>query len=160
MKTLVPYIVILVAVVTAGFCLTLNEIQSQENETVFTKPDDIGTGKVLGIHYYSLKQGVDPQEFERFVAKEWIAVFHELWPGVQTSFMKGGRGSKTGQYILVYEIGSIHVRDYYWPPPGDVPSEAATAIYEKCGERCTQLENRFNELAERTEFADYIALVK
>jgi len=140
--------------------IDIKSVDSQsEDSTAFSIADDISTGKVLGIHQYTLREGVDPQEFERFVTKEWSPVVSGLFPGVQLMVMKGERGSHIGRYLIVYEISSLYVRNFYWPTPGE-QTEAAQAIWKTCGDRCTQVYNRFNELAERVEWTDYVALLE
>jgi hypothetical protein len=128
-------------------------------EVSFMIPDEIKTGKVLGIHYYKLKEGVSPLEFERFVTEEWSPVNNELFPGILIRLMKGERGSKVGHYIMIYEMNSLKIRNFYFPTRGE-KTEEAFAIIEKCGEQCTQVWNRFDELAERTEYTDYVELLK
>lgn len=119
----------------------------------------MGTGPVFGIHHLALKPGVEPAEFERFAAEEWTPAFDELYPGVKTRIVKGERGRAPGTYLLVFEIGSLRVRDYYFPKPTEV-SEVTAAIDKACGERCERVQSRFGELATTTEYTDYFALVK
>lgn len=119
----------------------------------------MGTGKVLGIHHVALKVGVAPAEFERFVAEEWTPAFHDLYPGIEVHIFKGERGSAPGSYVLVFDIGSLRVRDYYFPTPDQV-SEVTTAIDKTCGERCNRIQSRFAQLAATTDYTDYFALVK
>ena len=151
-------IIVFLILVVMGIGLKSHKLQA-DNNTIFTISDDIGTGKVLGIHYYTLKEGVDPQEFERFVVEEWASVMSERFPGVQLMIMKGERGSNVGQYLMVFEINSLYVRNFYWPTAGE-QTEAAKAIWKNCGDPCDQMWNRLQELAERSEWTDYVALVK
>jgi hypothetical protein len=130
-----------------------------DDEAQFTLPDDVGTGKVLGIHYYTLRQGVAPSAFEKFIVNEWEPVISERFPGIKMMIMKGERGSKIGQYVMVYDITSLYVRDFYWPSAGG-STDAANAIIESCGDQCSQLWTRFGEMAERTDWTDYVGLTK
>ena len=133
------------------------EVQAN-NKAIFTPTDDIGSGKVLRIRYCTLKQGVEPQEFERFVTEEFNPLMNEFFPGMPVIIMKGDRGPDAGQYIVVWE-SSLHVRNFYMPEP-DKFSDAVSAIGESYGDLGQQVQKHFNELAERTEFTDYVAIVK
>jgi len=139
--------------------LSMAIILPANEDAQFILPDGVGTGKVFGIHYYTLKQGVAPSAFEKFIADEWEPVVGELFPGIKMMIMKGERGSKIGHYIMVYDITSLYVRNFYWPSAGE-STDVANAIDEKCGDQCSQLWTRFDEMAERTEWTDYVALTK
>ena len=157
MKTLIITIVFAI-MVTIGIAFKSLEVQAN-NKAIFTRTDEFGTGKVLGIHYYTVKQGIGPQEFERFMVEEWIPVVHEIFPGWRPMFMRGERGSQVGKYIVVWEISSLYVRNYYTPAPGE-NSEVAKSILEKHKDLLDRVRNRMNEMAERTELTDYVELVK
>ncbi len=133
------------------------EVQAN-NKAIFTPTDEIGTTKVLRIRYCTLKQGVEPQEFERFVTEEFNPLMNEFFPGMPVMIMKGDRGPDVGQYIVVWE-SSLHVRNFYMPEP-DKFSEAVSAIGESYGDLSPQVQKRFSELAERTDFTDYVEFVK
>jgi hypothetical protein len=120
----------------------------------------MGTGKVLGIHEVVLKPGVAPADFERFAAEEWSPVVREVFPGVDGRIYKGERGRAPGSYLLVYEISSLRVRDYYFPGQGQGMSEVAQALDKACGKQCEQVWNRLSELTTLIGFTDYYALVK
>lgn len=151
-------IMVLAALVVAGFSIA--SINGRTDEGIaLTTSADVGTGKVLGIHHYSLKPGVDANAFEQFVVEQWSPVVSGVTPGVQLLLMKGERNAETGQYLLVFEIQSLYVRDYYWPTPGET-TEAAEAAYARCGARCDKVWDQFDEMVERTGWADYAALVK
>ena len=152
-------ILIIVFAILAAIVVGVKSLEVQaNNKAVFTPTNEIGTGKVRGIHNFTLKDGVEPQEFERFITEEWNPVMQELWPGAQNMFMKGERGPHVGQYIMVIEMNSLYVRNFYWPTGG--ASEAAKAIQENWGDAYTQVMNRGSELAERTEWTDYVEIVK
>ena len=141
--------------IVAGIGLAPHSMQASS----FTISEEIETGKVLGIHYYTLKEGVESSEFERFITEEWNPVNRELFPGILIRLMKGERGSEIGNYILIYEMNSLYIRNFYFPTAGE-QTEAATTILEKCGEQCTQVWDRFEELAERSEYTDYVELLE
>ena len=152
-------ILIIVFAILAAIVVGVKSLEVQaNNKAIFTPTDEIGTGKVRGIHHFTLKDGVEPQEFERFITEEWNPVMHGIWPGAQNIVMKGERGQQVGQYIMVVEMNSLYVRNFYWPTGG--ASEAAKAIQENWGDSYTQVINRIGELAERTEYTDYVEIVK
>ncbi|GEM_PF-1382986 len=161
MKMLEKSFIVLAALAALGvfFFLTLSETQAQEGKVAFTLSEGIGTGKVLGIHSISLKKGVEPNEFEKFVVEEWAPVLQDLFPGWKALIMKGERGSRINQYILVYDISSLYARDFYVPKPWE-SSEMAKKIIQDCGDKCKKLVDRFEQMIERTEWTDYVALTK
>jgi hypothetical protein len=113
--------------------------------------------RLLGIHHLSLKDGVAPADFERFVIEEWEPLISGVTPGQHLMVMKGERNADAGQYILVYDIQSVYVRDWLVPRPG-TPSEALDAIYEACGEPCEAAWQGFSEFVETTTWADWVEL--
>lgn len=158
MKTKWIIMFIVMALILGGLAFDSQAAKSEQGAS-YKFADGVGAGKVLGVHHYTLKEGVDPQEFERFVAEEWGPVTRERLPGVQVRLMRGVRGKRVGHYVLVFEMNSLYVRNFYCPTSGDA-SEAANAIWEDCGDLCDKVWTRFEELAERSEYTDYVALVK
>jgi len=161
MKNRVKWSAVLAAFLVLGvFAIFMfSETQAQEGKAVFSLPEDIGTGKVLGIHILSLKKGIEPKEFETFLVAEWAPVFQDLFPGMKIMVMKGERGSRINQYILAYDISSLYVRNFFIPKPGE-SSEVANKIVQDCGDKCAKLQERFEKMVERSEWTDYAALVK
>jgi hypothetical protein len=113
--------------------------------------------RLLGIHHLSLKDGVDPADFERYVKDEWEPVISGRYPGMHLMVMKGERNADPGQYVLVYDIQSVYVRDW-WVPRSGTPSEALNAIDEACGSACEAAWQGFQALAETTGWADWVEL--
>jgi hypothetical protein len=82
-------------------------------------------GKVIGILPVRLKPGVSQEEFERFTREV-------VYPATQRSdisfsLLKGERGPRAGQYVLMAEISDIAARDAYWPHI-DEPSPAGQQL--------------------------------
>ena len=158
MRTLIIITIVFAVLIIAGTAFKSLDTQADNNAIAATS-EEIGTGKVLGIHYYTLKEGVDPKEFERFIVEEWNPAVQEFFPGVRLMFMKGERGAQVDKYICVYEMNSLYVRNFYWP--GSVKfSEIGNAIWEKHKNLWEPMGNRMNELVERTEYTDYVEIVK
>ena len=71
MKIFTKIILVLAIVVTTVFGVKSFEVQTNNKSNI--KPTaEIAIGKVLRIRHCTLTQGVDPQEFEQFVAEEFI----------------------------------------------------------------------------------------
>jgi hypothetical protein len=64
-----------------------------------TEVDRPGDQRLLGIHHLSLKDGVRPEDFERFVVEEWNPVMSDLIPGDRMLIMKGERNARDGEYL-------------------------------------------------------------
>lgn len=120
----------------------------------------MGTGEVLGIHEVVLKPGVEPAELERFAAEELEPVVRDLFPGIRVRIYKGERGRAPGSYLVVYEVSSLRVRDYYFPGHGEGMSPAAQALEKACGAPCEKAWNRLDQLTTDLGYTDYYALVR
>ena len=151
--TLVFLIVVTAVAVTATSGVTLLEgsgvVTGNEREQ-----------RLLGIHHLSLKDGVNAEDFERFIVEEWNPVYGGLFPGIRMMVVKGEREAEEGEYLLVYDIQSMYVRNWYWPVAGGEGTEAATAIRETCGNACSDTWDKFNSMAENTGYTDYVELVR
>jgi hypothetical protein len=78
--------------------------------------------RVYGLHEIKLKPGVKGQDLEGFVVEE---VYPLPWSeDVQAYLLSGERGAEQGQYLWVFEFGSVEARDRYAPPPGQPTEEA------------------------------------
>jgi hypothetical protein len=120
--------------------------------------DRPGDQRLLGIHYLSLKDGVEPEDFERFIVEEWNPVMSDRFPGIHWMVVKGERNARDGEYLSVFDIQSVNVRDWYFPTPE--ASEAWDAIWETCGEACSSLWERFSSMTEETRYADYVEIAR
>ena len=157
MKTFTKIILVLAILLTMVIGVKSFEVQTNDN-TNTTPTTEIATEKVLRIRYCTLKPGVDPQEFEQFVTEEFNPLMNEMFPGMPITIMKGDRGPEAGQYIVVWE-SSLHVRNFYRPESGG-SSEIAKSIAKSYGDRSSKVQKRFDELAERDEFTDYVTIVE
>jgi len=84
----------------------------------------------------------------------------EVFRGIDVRIYEGERGRARVRYLIVYEIASLRVRDYYFPGQGQGMSEVAQALDKACGKQCEQVWNRLSELTTLIGFTDYYALVK
>jgi hypothetical protein len=78
--------------------------------------------RVFGMHEVELRPGVDPEDFEQFVAKEMSEV-HQF-PGWRSYLLKGDRGVRAGKYLWVFEVESVATRDRFAPTPDTDSAEA------------------------------------
>jgi len=69
--------------------------------------------KVYGLSQIELREGVKPEDFEKFIVEEWYA----LPPpeGVSQCLVKGDKGRNEGQYAWLMETESVERRDELFP---------------------------------------------
>ena len=140
-------------VVVAGFAFVRSD--SLDNNTPMRFEKD---GRTLGVHHISLKEDVDAESFETFIRDEFEPVIKDMFPGIELLVMKGERNAEPGEYLLVYDIQSLWIRDYYFPSTSE-NSDATTAVVAQCGVKCSLIWDRFDELTERVGWADYVELL-
>jgi hypothetical protein len=76
--------------------------------------------KVYGMHTLELRPGVKGEDFERFVAQEFLTRANvEGW---RLSLLKGDRGERTGKYLALWEIESVAARDRMSPSSNEFSS--------------------------------------
>jgi hypothetical protein len=57
------------------------------------------------------------EDFETFVNKEWPV--YTPYPGWQVHVLKGDRGDRDGEYLVLLEIESVEARDRIFPRAGE-----------------------------------------
>ncbi|HET9650264.1 MAG TPA: hypothetical protein VFP34_18815 [Microlunatus sp.] len=77
--------------------------------------------RIVGIHQLELRAGVDPVEFGRVCAD---VVAAPTYPGWRTRILKGERGARVDQYVVLFEIDSVEDRDRIFPSPEQHSEEA------------------------------------
>ena len=77
---------------------------------------------ILGIHYIKVKPGRSA-EFEKFVIEKLHPAVGQLFPDMQLLYYKAVAGDNKGEYITIFTIESVAVRDKYWP--GGAPETEA-----------------------------------
>ena len=80
--------------------------------------------RVLGVHEIELKPGTDPEEFERAAAEVASTVQPEGW---RTLVLKGERGPRSGNYLMIFEIDSLEARNRLYPEEGHAHQEETSA---------------------------------
>ena len=94
--------------------------------------------RVIGMHEVQLPAGVTPEEYEQQFGNE-LATLPDH-PGWKTYLLKGDRGDRAGQYLLLFEIESVEARAQIFPRPDEVSEEygrfreqhpESTAVWDK-----------------------------
>jgi hypothetical protein len=104
------FICVFIFSATLGMILASNP---SEGDNSPTDVKNFRSGKVIGIHTLILKEGADPEEFERFVYEE-LNTISEIFPGGKTTIMNGELGARVDKYIMVNEFNSLYSRNYYF----------------------------------------------
>ncbi len=78
--------------------------------------------KVFGMHMIALRQGVKPEDFERFVVEKVHPSFQGT-QGVCNYLLKGDRGDREGRYLWMIEFPSVEARDQLFPDVGPLPNQ-------------------------------------
>ncbi len=77
--------------------------------------------KVFGMHMIGLRPGVKGKDFEKFFREKAASLRLPL--GWRWSLLKGERGDREGQYLLVVEIESIEARNRFAPAADEMSEE-------------------------------------
>jgi len=116
-----------------------------------------GTGELIGVREIKLKPGVDPAEFERFVAEQFNPSREGAYPGIREYIAKAKRGEKMGSYIHFIIFDSENTRDLMVPDGQSVPWVAELI------EKQPTFEEEFNRYVEGgagyfETYTDYVVL--
>ena len=111
--------------------------------------------KVLGIHTITLRPDVSEADFERYILEEYLSSLPHF-PGWKGQLLKGDRGERAGQYILVFEIDSVETRNQYYPAQGQMSEEAQAFVQGLSSEAKAILDKWNTYLGENDIHTDYI----
>jgi hypothetical protein len=150
---------VILAFVAAAALYAKNHVVLSEGSGALSQHQSTSQQRLLGIHHLTLKDGVSPEEFERFIVEEFNPVLSGVFPGVRMMVMKGERGADVGEYLLAYDAQSLYVRDWYWPVAGE-SSEASTAVMQACGDVCSTVSDKYQSMAETADYTDYVQLIR
>lgn len=105
------------------------------------------SARAFSIHYIAtdLKAGVTNKDFEDFVREK--GVYIPNYPGWKWCLLRGFRGERVGQYIMLYEMESIEARERYVDSKG-MKTEEGKAFWDAHPE-ATQI------LAEWKQYASF-----
>lgn len=110
--------------------------------------------KVFGIHYISLRRGVQMADFEAFLKRATPLV--PPWPGVRHYVGKGDRGDRVGRLILIIEYESVEVRNHYFPD--GAPSPAAQQHLDAMADFIAEWQQYASFPNESVLWTDYVVI--
>lgn len=119
--------------------------------------------KIYGMHPIRLHPGVDGAEFERFFTEEF-APAAAAEPGAvpggwKAHLLKGERGDRVGQYMMLVEIESEEARgDVHDQTPEEIAAEEANASEEWRSVMAKWRTFTPNWLGENTVYTDYVVV--
>ena len=151
----------------AGFSVTRtsNEAEEPSAKAGLISPSPLPStnpGNVVALREVTLKPGVDPGEFEQFVAEEFTPTFEAHVPGVRAFIMKGTRGDRKGGYAFVLIFDSENTRDFYFPTEhgGEAIVQGTALELWKPGQQVTvdRLMQYVDGISETEGYTDYVVL--
>jgi hypothetical protein len=119
----------------------------------FASGQTITNDAVLANWNFTLKPGVLPERFEKFMVEEYTPAFEKNFTGVELIVVKGDRGVKKDGYCSLLIFKSIQERNLWWPQDGissDKAKEAAAAM--------KALDDRLNLMISWESFTDWTVL--
>jgi hypothetical protein len=96
--------------------ISLAQVIGGDKSPGTTKKERATMAKVYSIHSIALKHGRTPEEFECFWKDSFLA--GPQIPGMTARLMRGDRGERKGQYVLMFEVESVETRNHLFPVEG------------------------------------------
>jgi hypothetical protein len=90
-----------------------------------------GTGEVIAVRELTLKRGINPADFERFVMERFNPAWEGAVPGVKAYIAKADRGARRGRYALVYIFDSEKTRNAIAPVEDRGAAEAFRPVLDR-----------------------------
>ncbi|NWD71808.1 hypothetical protein HX870_29800 [Pseudomonas gingeri] len=87
------------------------------------RPGEAPIARVIGIHNLALRPDVQAQTFETFIEQNHHRI--EDYPDWKFHLLKGERGNRLDQYVVLMEIASLEALDVFYPEPDMATDEAA-----------------------------------
>lgn len=84
--------------------------------------EDETSEKVICVHQFNLKPGLDAEAFEHFILTELAPLYNEV-QGQQASLAIGDRGIRSGKYAFILTFDSVKDRDHIYPPEGGISED-------------------------------------
>ncbi len=111
--------------------------------------------KVLGFNEIELNAGTTPEEFERFITEEFQRA--PTFPGIRYNLLKGVRGQRVDQYLMVFEFESIETYQRIVPREGEFAEDYLAFL---ASEAVKTVLERWKQLAMLTNpaYTDYVIL--
>lgn len=94
--------------------LAVNEKSTvKDGPRYLARPGQSAIARVIGIHNLALHAGVTAEQFEQFIAENYHRI--EDYPGWKFRLLKGERGNRLDQYIVMMEIASEQALNQFYP---------------------------------------------
>lgn len=113
--------------------------------------------RVLGVHEIELKLGTDTAEFERAAAEVASSVQPEGW---RTLVLKGERGPRSGNYLMIFEIDSIEARNRLYPEEGHPYQEEDERFDQEHPESAAAWERLSAMIVDLDVATDYVVIAE
>jgi len=116
--------------------------------------------KAFGIHPIEMHPGVKGEDFERFFREQ--AASAPMFPGWSWRLLKGDKGERAGQYMVLFEMESVEARDRFAPPSGETSQEteqfmeAHKAIWNPIFEKWATFTP--TQFSQNPHFTDYVVI--
>lgn len=107
------------------------------------QPGEEPIARIIGIHNLALREGVMPEQFEQFIAENHHRI--EDYPDWKFHLLKGERGNRLDQYVVMMEIASMDALDVFYPEPDIATDEAAK--FAKAHRDTKQMYEEWKQLA-------------
>lgn len=118
------------------------------------------SARVIGIHNLALRPDVRAETFEQFVAQNHHRI--EDYPNWKFRLLKGERGNRLDQYVVMMEIASLTALDVFYPE-ADIATEEA-AIFAHSHRDTKLMYEEWKQLASFSGspqiYTDYIAVAQ
>ncbi len=116
--------------------------------------------RIIGIHNLALREGVMPEQFEQFIAENHHRI--EDYPDWKFHLLKGERGNRLDQYVVMMEIASLAALDVFYPEPDIATDEAAK--FAKAHRDTKQMYEEWKQLASFSGspqiYTDYLSVAE
>ncbi|QGZ42348.1 hypothetical protein IP92_04084 [Pseudoduganella flava] len=124
------------------------------------RPGEPPVARIIGIHNLALRADVQPETFERFIAENHHRI--EDYPDWKFRLLKGERGNRLDQYVVLMEIASLAALETFYPEPDIGTDEAAQ--FAKAHRDTKQMYEEWKRLASFSGspqlYTDYIAVAE
>lgn len=107
------------------------------------RPDEKPISRVIGIHNLALREGITAKQFERFIAKNAQRI--EDYPDWKFRLLKGERGNRLDQYVVMMEIASLSALEVFYPEPDRATAQATK--FAKAHRDTKQMYEEWKQLA-------------
>lgn len=116
--------------------------------------------RVIGIHNLALRPNISAEQFESFIADNHHRI--EDYPDWKFRLLKGERGNRLDQYVVLMEIASLDALDVFYPEPDIATDEAAK--FAKAHRDTKQMYEEWKKLASFSGspqiYTDYISVAE